>query len=231
MREQSSILRPSLDHCENFVFVKLCALLYSPATFVSPRVIYKFLLSYSPCSSGPSPILTYSNTNSGPEPPSKLQTEPVDFSSSQPPLNFSSGHRPPAPAFDSPLTSSVTGLTAPGSSGSVFPPVRCPSPDSDTSLARYRPVSGYPGTLTSPYDTLSMTGYGPSQLPVTSAYPSYQQPSYSFSPVPGYPAVSGFSSVTPVSYQPDPLSLAYTSASLASSAIPSPDSCLRPELG
>ena len=87
-------------------------------------------------------------------------------------------------------------------------------------------VHSYPGPLTSPYDTLSMTGYGPGQLPVTTAYPSYQQPSYSFSPVPGYPAVSGFSS-----YQPDPLSLAYTSASLASSAIPSPDSCLRPELG
>ena len=210
--------------------MKLCAALF-PGHHVSPRVIYKFLLSYSPCSSGPSPILTYSATSSGPEPGPKLQTEPVDFSSSQPPLNFSSGHRAPAPAFDSPLSSSVSGLSAPP----VFPPVRCPSPDTDTTLSRYRPGSGYPGPLTSPYDTLSMTGYGPGQLPVTTAYPSYQQPGPGYSgclgPVPGYPAVSCFSPVPPVPYQPDPLSLAYTSASLASSAIPSPDSCLRPELG
>ena len=162
----------------------------------------------------------------------------MDFSSSQPPQNFSSGHRAQAPAFDSPLSSSVSGLAAPGSA-SVFPPapVRCPSPDTDTALGRYRPGPGYPGPLTpvSPYDGLC-AGYGPSQLPVTTGYPSYQQPGPGYSslgPMPGYPAVSCFSPVTgPVpGYQPDPLSLAYTSASLASSAIPSPDSCLRPELG
>ena len=163
----------------------------------------------------------------------------MDFSSSQPPLNFSSGHRAQAPAFESPLSSSVSGLAAPGSA-SVFPPapVRCPSPDTDTALGRYRPGPGYPGPLTpvSPYDGLC-AGYGPGQLPVTTGYPSYQQPGPGYSgclgPVPGYPAVSCFSPVTgPVpGYQPDPLSLAYTSASLASSTLPSPDSCLRPELG
>ena len=109
------------------------------------------------------------------------------------------------------------------SGGSVFSSVRCPSPVSDDTLSRYRSSSGsgyasLPLSAVSPYD--------PSCYP-SSAYPAaaaYQQSSYScLAPV--YPP-SCFSSVP---YQ-DPLSLAYTTASL-SSTIPSPDSCIKPELG
>ena len=74
-------------------------------------------------------------------------------------------------------------------------------------------------TLPSPYDTIC------SSYP-TSAYPTYQQPTYSC--LTPYPPTS-FTGVSP--YQ-DPLTLAtYSSAGLTGPAIPSPDSCLKPELG
>ena len=186
--------------------------------------------------SGTSPSITYSNTNTGSQDvlvtpaPTKIQTEPVDFSSNQPPPNFTSGpprapFEPPPPAPPGPLLSGMSSV----SGGSVFSSVRCPSPVSDDTLSRYRSSSGsgyasLPLSAVSPYD--------PSCYP-SSAYPAaaaYQQSSYScLAPV--YPP-SCFSSVP---YQ-DPLSLAYSSASLATassamSAIPSPDSCLKPELG
>jgi len=154
--------------------------------------------------SGPSPSMSYTTTTQAqelPAPPAKVQTEPVDFSSSQPP-NFTS-----ARAFEPPV----------GMSG--FP--RGPSPSQD-SLARYRSTTGpsYASlTLPSPYDTICST------YP-TSAYPTYQQPTYSC--LTPYPPTS-FTGVSP--YQ-DPLTLAsYTTAGLAGPGIPSPDSCLKPELG
>ena len=74
-------------------------------------------------------------------------------------------------------------------------------------------------TLPSPYDTICSTS-------PTSAYPTYQQPTYSC--LTPYPPTS-FTGVSP--YQ-DPLTLAsYTTAGLAGPGIPSPDSCLKPELG
>ena len=158
--------------------------------------------------------------------PTKIQTEPVDFSSSQPPPNFTSG--PPRPPFEPPTAPApvLSGMSS--VSGSVFPSVRCPSPVSDDTLSRYRSTSGsgyasLPLSAVSPYDSC----YPSSAYPAAAAY---QQSSYScLAPV--YPP-SCFSSVP---YQ-DPLSLAYSSASLASassamSGIPSPDSCLKPELG
>ena len=88
------------------------------------------------------------------------------------------------------------------------------------SLTRYRGASGGGYTtslpLPSPYDTICSTYPSP-------AYPAYQQSTYSC--LTPYPATS----FPTVPYQ-DPLSLAYTTASL-SSTIPSPDSCLKPELG
>ena len=182
--------------------------------------------------SGPSPSLSYASSVAavGGEvlmSPAKLQsqTEPVDFSSSQappPPPSFA----PPRPVFEPPAPAL----------GSVFPPssVRVGSPAQDQvegGVARYRgpapaPTSSYsslPLSAVSPYDSLCP------------AYPAYQGPGTGYTSCLGSypPAVSCFSS--PAGYSPaaDPqlqLSLAYSSAGLAS-AIPSPDSCLKPELG
>jgi len=154
--------------------------------------------------SGTSPSITYSATTQAQEvsaTPSKVQTEPVDFSSSQAP-NFTSTR-----AFEPPVAMSG------------FP--RGPSPSQD-SLARYRSTTGpsYASlTLPSPYDSIC------SPYP-SSAYPTYQQPTYSC--LAPYPPTS-FTGVSP--YQ-DPLTLAgYSTAGLTGTTIPSPDSCLKPELG
>ena len=139
------------------------------------------------CFSGTSPSITYSTTNTGSQdvlvtPAKTIQTEPVDFSSSQPP-NFTSGR-----AFDS------APVLMPSSS-SVFPSVRCHSPVTDDTLSRYRSSSGsgyssLPLSAVSPYDSLCPT-YPSSAYPAAAAY---QQSSYScLTPV--YPP-SCFSSVT-----------------------------------
>lgn len=154
--------------------------------------------------SGPSPSITYSATSQAQEvcaTPSKVQTEPVDFSSSQAP-NFTSTR-----AFEPPVA--MSGFQ------------RGPSPSED-SLARYRSTTGpsYASlTLPSPYDAICSTYPG-------SGYPTYQQPTYSC--LAPYPPTS-FAGVSP--YQ-DPLTLAgYSTAGLTGTTIPSPDSCLKPELG
>ena len=97
---------------------------------------------------------------------------------------------------------------------------RVGSPAGET-LPRYRGGSGGSGGYTSlplpsPYDTICSTYPSP-------AYPAYQQSTYSC--LTPYPPTS----FPTVPYQ-DPLTLAYTTATL-SSTIPSPDSCIKPELG
>ena len=100
---------------------------------------------------------------------------------------------------------------------------RVGSPAGDT-LPRYRGGSGggtggYTTTslpLPSPYDTICSSYPSP-------AYPAYQQSTYSC--LTPYPPTS----FPTVPYQ-DPLTLAYSTATL-SSTIPSPDSCLKSDLG
>ena len=90
----------------------------------------------------------------------------------------------------------------------------------DSSLPRYRGGSGGGYTtslaLPSPYDTICSSYPSP-------AYPAYQQSTYSC--LTPYPPTS----FPTVPYQ-DPLTLAYSTATL-SSTIPSPDSCLKSDLG
>ena len=168
-----------------------------------------------------SPSLSFStNTSLAPPPdsslgPAKVQTEPVDFSSSQP-APFTAGRvfEPPGRERSALLPPSLT-------EGSVLGGGMAGG-GQDTSLSRYRGGSGGGGGYTtslplpSPYDTIC------SSYPA-SPYPPYQQSTYSC--LTPYPPTS----FPTVPYQ-DPLSLAYTTASL-SSTIPSPDSCIKPELG
>ena len=171
--------------------------------------------------SGTSPSLTFTtNTSlSHSQPadtslaPAKVQTEPVDFSSSQA-APFTPG-RPFEPTGRERSHPSLP----PSQCGLVLGSGMGPG-GQDSSLSRYRGGSGggYPSSLPlpSPYDTIC------SSYPAT-PYPPYQQSTYSC--LTAYPPTS----FPTVPYQ-DPLSLAYTTASL-SSTIPSPDSCIKPDLG
>ena len=172
--------------------------------------------------SGPSPSITFSanTTHSHSQPadtslaPAKVQTEPVDFSSSQT-APFTTG-RPFEPPGREGCPLLPPSLTEPGL---VLGAGMAPG-GQDSSLSRYRGGSGGGYTtslpLPSPYDTIC------SSYPTT-PYPPYQQSTYSC--LTAYPPTS----FPTVPYQ-DPLSLAYTTASL-SSTIPSPDSCIKPDLG
>ena len=106
-----------------------------------------------------------------------VQTEPVDFSSSQPPPNLTQPNfSPPVPLplqprpFEPPVSMSVSSF------------VRGPSPASQPdSLTRYRAAAQAPTyaslSLPSPYETICSSYGGP-------GYPSYQQASYSCLPYP-----------------------------------------------
>ena len=148
-----------------------------------------------PSPSGSSPTVTYvtqaSEITSTPikvafhsskisyKPNKVVQTEPVDFSSSQPPPNLPTqpNFSPPVPLplqprpFEPPVSMSV----------STF--VRGPSPASQPadSLTRYRAAAQAPTyaslSLPSPYETICSSYGGP-------GYPSYQQASYSCLPYP-----------------------------------------------
>ena len=172
--------------------------------------------------SGPSPSLSFSTnpslTSLSQPPdtslaPAKVQTEPVDFSSSQA-ASFTAGRpfEPPGREISSSLSLSSLTLSLVLGGGMA-------GGGQDSSLTRYRGGSGGGYTtslpLPSPYDTIC------SSYPTT-PYPPYQQSTYSC--LTPYPPTS----FPTVPYQ-DPLSLAYTTASL--STIPSPDSCIKPELG
>ena len=106
-----------------------------------------------------------------------VQTEPVDFSSSQPPPNLTQPNfSPPVPLplqprpFEPPVSMSVSSF------------VRGPSPASQPdSLTRYRAAAQAPTyaslSLPSPYETICSSYGGP-------GYPGYQQASYSCLPYP-----------------------------------------------
>ena len=147
-----------------------------PPSGSSPTVTY--VTQASEITSTPIKVafhLSSLHQNKSYNPTQVVQTEPVDFSSSQPPPNLTQPNfSPPVPLplqprpFEPPVSMSVSSF------------VRGPSPASQPdSLTRYRQAPTYASlSLPSPYETIC-SSYGGA-----AGYPSYQQASYSCLPYP-----------------------------------------------